>query len=62
MLYASAGPNPPITNIIIALVLLIGVAVIDIWGANSLRQRRAVAQESHAYRDRSGLPGIGPAR
>jgi hypothetical protein len=62
VLYAFAGPNPPVTNIVIALVLLVGVAVIDVWCANSLRQQKAVAHESTAYRDRSGLPGSGPAR
>src|SRR4051812_46280051 len=41
VLYAFVGPNPPITNIAIALVLLIGVTVIDIWCANSLRQQKA---------------------
>jgi hypothetical protein len=61
VLYAFAGPNPPVTNIVIALVLLVGVTVIDVWCANSLRQQKAVAHESHAYRDRSGLPGSGPA-
>jgi hypothetical protein len=62
VLYAFAGPNPPITNIVIALVLLVGVTVIDIWCANSLRQQKAMAHESHVYRDRSGLSRGGRAR
>jgi len=61
VLYAFAGPNPPITNILIALILLVGVTVIDVWCANSLRQQKAMAHESHAYRDRAGVPGSGPA-
>jgi hypothetical protein len=61
VLYAFAGPNPPTTNIVIALILLVGVTVIDVWCANSLRQQKAMAHESDAYRDRAGLPGSGPA-
>jgi len=57
VLYAFAGPNPPVTNIVIALVLLLPIAVLDIWCAKALAQQKAMAHESAQYRDRSGLPG-----
>jgi hypothetical protein len=57
VLYAFAGANPPVTNIVIALVMLVVVTVIDVWCANSLAQQKAMAHESDRYRDRGGLPG-----
>jgi len=57
VLYAFAGPNPPVTNIVIALIMLVLVTVIDVWCANALTQQKAMAHESDQYRDRSGLPG-----
>jgi hypothetical protein len=55
VLFALTYPNPPIMNIVIALVLLVGVTLIDIWCARVLTDQLAVAKHSDAYRDRSGL-------
>jgi hypothetical protein len=57
VLYVFALPNPPITNVVIALVLLVGVTVVDVWCANTLTQQKKAARDSDAYQDRSGLPG-----
>jgi len=57
VLYDFAGPNPPVTSIVIALIMLVLVTVIDVWCANGLTQQRAMAHESDQYRDRGGLPG-----
>jgi hypothetical protein len=54
---AFAGPNPPVTNIVIALIMLVLVTVVDVWCADALAQQKAMAHESGQYRDRSGLPG-----
>jgi hypothetical protein len=33
---AFAGPNPPVTNIVIALIMLVLVTVVDVWCADAL--------------------------
>jgi hypothetical protein len=40
VLYAFAGPNPPVTNIVIALIMLVLVTVVDVWCADALAQQK----------------------
>jgi hypothetical protein len=56
VLYALLLPGAPVTNIVIALLLLAGITLLDIWCAYTLSDQQAAARRSSLYSDRSGIP------
>jgi hypothetical protein len=62
VLYVFLTPNPPFVNVAIALVMLLGVGLIDLWTASALSAQKRMARDTDRYLGRSGLPDSATAR